>query len=150
MLTFVLRFVAFRCCVLTLFKCRFIVSAASDVDPDHVAGQMVAEPADAAENMAPQTTEQPAAAIVSESAEELPASSRTAPSSPTRGGGATRTPPPGSVAEGEDRAPTPPPAEERGVPTPPRAGTSSSAGSPGLVQGPVIPATTTGGNAANE
>jgi len=110
----------------------------------------MAEPADAAEDAAPQTTEQPAVATVAESAEELPASARTAASSPTRGEEATRTPPPSSVAEGEDRAPTPSPAEERGIPTPPQARASSSAGSPGLVQGPVMPATTTGGNAANE
>ena len=59
-------------------------------------------------------------------------------------------PPPNNAAEGEDRAPTPPPVEGREDPTPPRAGTSTTAGSPGLVQGPVMPATTTGGDAAGE
>ena len=33
---------------------------------------------------------------------------------------------------------------------PPRAGATSTAGSPGLVQGPIMPATTTGGDAAGE
>jgi len=138
------------CCVLTLFKCCLIVSAASDVDPDHVAGQRVAEPAATARDAALQTTEQPAATTVAESAEELPALARTAASTPTRDEEATRTPPPSSVVEEEDRVPTPPPAEERGVPTPPRAGASSSAGSPGLDQGLVMPATTAGGSAANK
>jgi len=110
----------------------------------------VAEPAAAAEDAAPQTSEHLAAATMAESAEELPASARTTASSPTRDEEATRTPPPSSVAEGEDRVPTPPLAEERGVPTPPRAGASSSVGSPGLVQGPVMPATTAGGSAVNE
>jgi hypothetical protein len=59
-------------------------------------------------------------------------------------------PPPSNATEGEDRAPTPPPVEGREVPTPPRAGASSTAGSPGPVQGPVMPATTTGGDAAGE
>ena len=49
-----------------------------------------------------------------------------------------------------NRALTPPPVEGREVPTPPRAGASSTAGSPGPVQGPVMPATTTGGDAAGE
>jgi len=110
----------------------------------------VAGPVAAAEDAAPQTTEQPAAATVAESAEELPASARTAASGPTRDEGPTRTPPTSSIAEGEERVPTPPPAKERGVPTPPRAGASSSAGSPGLVQWPVMPATTAGGSTENE
>ena len=126
------------------------LSAASDVNPDHVAGQRVAELACAAEDAVPQTAEQPAAAAVPESAEELPASTRTAASSPTRVEEAMGTPPPSNVAEGEGRAPTPPPVRGREVPTPPRAGVSSTAGSPGLVQGPVMPATTTGGDAAGE
>ena len=119
-------------------------SAALDVNPDHVAGQGVAEPACAAKDAAPQTAEQPAAAAVSESAEELPASAQTAASSPTRVEEATGMPPPSNAIEGEDRAPTPPPVEGREVPMPPRAGASSAAGSPGPIQGPVMPATTTG------
>ena len=75
-------------------------SAASDVNPDHAAGQRVTEPACAAEDAAPQTAEQPAAAAVPESAEELPASTRTAASSPTRVEEAMGTPPPRNVAEG--------------------------------------------------
>ena len=59
-------------------------------------------------------------------------------------------PPPSNAIEEEGRAPTPPPVEGREVPAPPRAGATSTAGSPGLVQGPVMPATTTGGDAAGE
>jgi len=110
----------------------------------------VAEPVAAAGDAAPQTTEQPAAATVSEGAEEHPASARTAASAPTRDEEATKTPPPSNVVEEEDRVPTPPPAEERGVPMPPREGASSPAGSPSLDQGPVMPATTARGSAANE
>ncbi|XP_021319261.1 uncharacterized protein LOC110436481 [Sorghum bicolor] len=124
--------------------------AASDINPDHAADQRVAEPACAAEDTTPQTTDQPAATAAATGAEGESAPASVAASTPLRDGEAARTAPPSSVAEGEDRAPTPPPAEERGVPTPPRAGASSSAGSPGLVQGPVMPATTTGGGAANE
>jgi len=87
---------------------------------------------------------------VAESAEEHPALAKTAASAPTRDEEATRTPPPSNIVEEEDRVPTPPPAKERGVPTPPRAGASWPAGSPGLDQGPVTPATTAGGSAANE
>jgi len=110
----------------------------------------VAEPVAAAGDAAPQITEKPAATTVAESAEEHPASAKTAASTPTRDEQATRTPPPSNVVEEEDRVPTPPTAEERGVPTPPRAGASSAAGSPGLDQGPVMPATTAGGSATNE
>jgi len=110
----------------------------------------LAEPVAAAGDAAPQTTEQPAATTMAESAEQHPASAKAATSTPTRDEEATRTPPPSNIVEEEDRAPTPPPAEERGVPTPPRAGASSPAGSPGLDQGPVMPATTAGGSAANE
>jgi len=110
----------------------------------------VAEPVAAAGDAAPQTTEKPAATTVAESAEEHPASVKTAASTPTRDEEATRTPPPSNIVEEEDRVPTPPPAEERGVPTPPRAGASSPAGSPSLDQGPVMPATTAGGSAASE
>jgi len=127
-----------------------VFSAASDVNPDHVAGEGVAEPACAAEDAAPQTAEQPAAVAMPESAEKLPASAQTAASSPTRVEEATRMPPPSNATEGEDRAPTPSPVEGREVPTPPRAGASSAAGSPGPVQGPVMPATTTGCDAAGE
>ena len=110
----------------------------------------MAEPVAAAVGAAPQTTEQPAATTVAESAEEHPASAKTAASTPTRDEEATRPPTPSNIMEEEDRVPTPPPAEERGVPTPPRAGASSPAGSPSLDQGPVMPATTAGGSAANE
>jgi len=75
-------------------------SAASDVNPDLAAGQRVTEPACAAEDAAPQTAEQPAAAAVPESTEELPASTRTAAISPTRVEEAMGTPPPRNVAEG--------------------------------------------------
>ena len=85
-----------------------------------------------------------------ESAEEHPGPARATAGIPTRNEEAARTPPPSNIVEEESRAPTPPPAEERGVPTPPRAGTSSPVGSPRLGQGPVIPATTAGGSAANK
>ena len=130
--------------LLTLIKCRLVVSTASDVDPDRVAGQKVAETVAVVGDAAPQTTEQPATTTVAESAEEHPAPARATASTPTR------TPPPSNVVEEESRAPTPPPNEERGVPILPRAGASSPVGSPGLDQGPVMPATIVGGIAANE
>jgi len=43
--------------LLTLVECRIFVSAASDVDPDNVAGQKTAEPAVIVEDAAPQTTQ---------------------------------------------------------------------------------------------
>ncbi|XP_021308055.1 uncharacterized protein LOC110432284 [Sorghum bicolor] len=46
---------------------------ASDVDPDHVAGQRAAEPVAAVGDAAPQTTERPAATTAATSAEEQPA-----------------------------------------------------------------------------
>jgi len=42
--------------LLTLAKCRLFVSAASDVDPNNVAGQKTAEPAVVVEDAAQQTT----------------------------------------------------------------------------------------------
>ena len=133
------------------FKLHFCsFSAASDVNPGHAAGQGTGEPVCAAEDAASQTTEQPTAAAVPVSNEELPAAAPTTASSPTRVEEATGTPPPANATEGEGRAPTPPPVEESEVPTPPRAGAASTADSPGLVRGPVMPATTTGGNAARE
>jgi len=100
------------------------VSAASDVDPDNVAGQRTAEPTVIVENAAEQTTqgqveEQPTVVTVAEAVEEVPAQARAERSTPTRGDDAARAPPPSSVTEEEDRAPTPPPAEERRTPTPP-------------------------------
>ena len=135
---------------LTLFKCRLVVSAASDVDTDHIAGQRVAEPIAAVGDAAPQTTEQPAATTAAESTEDHPAPAGATASIPTRNEEAVRTPPPSNVVEEESRASTRPPAEERGVPTTPRAGTSLPVGSPGLGQGSVMPATMVGGSAANE
>jgi hypothetical protein len=133
-----------------LVKCRLVVSAASDVDPDHVASQKAAEPVVVVGDAAPQTTEQPAATTVAKSAEEHPAPASAMASTPTRNEEAARTPPPSNVVEEESRAPTPPPAEERGVPIRPGQGASSPVGSPGLEQGPVMPATTASGSAANE
>ena len=141
--------------LLTFVKCHNFVSAASDVDPDNVAGQKTAEPAVVVEDAVQQTTqeqseEQPMVVTVAESAEEHPTPTGTGASTPARDDEAARMPPPSSVAEEEDRAPTPPPAEERRVPTPPRAETSSPKGSPGRDKGPVIPVTTTGGSAEGE
>ncbi|XP_021317693.1 uncharacterized protein LOC110435913 [Sorghum bicolor] len=124
--------------------------AASDVDPDRVAGQKAAEPVAVVGDAAPQTTEQPVATTAAESAEEHPAPARATASTPTRNEEATRTPPPSNVVEEESRAPTPPLAEERGGPILPQAGASLPVGSPGLDQGPVMPVTTAGGSAANE
>ncbi|XP_021307149.1 skin secretory protein xP2-like [Sorghum bicolor] len=115
----------------------FGVQRGVDVNPDHLAGQGVVEPACAADDAAPQTAEQLAAAAVPESTEELPAAAQPTASSPTRVEEATGMPPPSNATEEEGRAPTPPPVEGREVPTPPRAGATSTAGSPGLVQGPV-------------
>ena len=124
-------------------------SAASDVDPDHVAVQRVAEPVAAVGDAAPQTTEQPAATTAATSAEEHPAPASATASTPTRNEEAARTPPLSKIVEKESRAPTLL-AEERGVPTPLRAGASSPVGSPGMDQGPMMPATAAGGSAANE
>ena len=88
--------------------------------------------------------------IAAETAEEHPAPTRARAGTPTRDGEAARTPPPSNAVEEEGRAPTPPPAEERRVPTPPRVGASSAVGSPGLDQGPMMPATTAGGSAEGE
>ena len=96
------------------------------------------------------TEEQPATTAAAESAEEHLAPARARAGTPTRDGEAARMPPPSNVVEEESRAPTPPPAEEEKVPTPPRARASSRVGSPGLDQGPVIPATTAGGSAEGE
>ena len=141
--------------LLTLRKCRNFVSAASDVDPDNVAGQKTAEPAVVVEDAARQTAqeqseEQPTVVTMAESAEEHPAPARTGASTPARDDEAARTPPPSSVAEEGDKAPTPPPTEERRAPTPPRAEASSPKGSPGRDKGPVIPVTTAGGSAEGE
>jgi hypothetical protein len=132
----------------------FFASAASDVDPDNIAGQRTAEPV-VVEDAAPQTTrehaeEQPTEATVAETAEEYPAPERTRASTPSRDGDAARTPPPSRVAEEEDKAPTSPPAEEGRVPTPPRVGATTPEDSPGLGQGPVMPATTAGGSKEGE
>ena len=87
---------------------------------------------------------------VAETAEEHPALTRARAGTPTRDGEAARTTPPSNVVEEEDRAPTPPLAEEGRVPTLPRAEASSPVGSPGLDQGPVMPATTAEGSAEGE
>ena len=144
-----LRCFSFCCCVLTLFKCRLIVSTASDVDPGHVARQRVPEPVAVAGDTAPQTTEQPTATAAATSIEERPAPANAMASAPTRDEEAARTPPRSNVVEAESRAPTPS-VKERGVPTPPRGGASSPVASPGLVQGPMMPATAAGGSAADE
>jgi len=62
----------------------------------------------------------------------------------------TRMPPPSSVAEEEDRAPTTPPSEGRRAPTSPQTEASSPKGSPGWVQDPVIHVTAAGGSAEGE
>jgi len=107
------------------------------------------------EDAAPQTTqehaeEQPTVGAVAETAEENLAPGRTGAGTPARDGESARTPPPSSVAEEEDRAPTPSPVEEERVPTPPRVEASSPKDSPGLDQGPVMAATTAGGSAEGE
>jgi len=119
-------------------------SATSDVDPGNVAGQRTAEPTVVVENAAEQTTqeqteEQPAVVTVAETAEDVPAQTRTGASTPTRDDEAARTP-----------SPTSPPAGERRTPTPPRAEASSPKGSPSRGKGPVIPVTTAGGSAEGE
>ena len=85
-----------------------------------------------------------------ETDEEHLAPTRTKASTPTRDEEAARTPPPSRVAEEEDRAPASPPAKEGRVPTPPRAGVSPPKDSPGLDQGPVMPATAARGSADGE
>jgi len=108
-----------------------LLSAASDVNPDQVAEQGMAEPAAAVEDAAPQATGQPAAAAATTGADGQAAPASAAESTPPRGEEATRTPPLSTVVEEEGRVPTPPEEEAR-VPTPPRAGASSPVGSPGL------------------
>ncbi|XP_021303745.1 uncharacterized protein LOC110430404 [Sorghum bicolor] len=129
--------------------------AASDVYPDNVAGQKTAEPAVVVEDAAPQTTQEgteghPTVVVGAETAEEHPAPAKTRAGTTVGNEETARTPPPNSVAEEEDKAPTLPPAEERRVPTPPRAETSSPKGSPGHGKGPVIPVTTAGGSTGGE
>ena len=141
--------------LLTLRKCRNFVSAASDVDPDNVAGQKTAEPAVVVEDAARQTAqeqseEQPTVVTMAESAEEHPAPARTGVSTPARDDAAARTPHRSSLVEEEDRALTPPPDEERRVSTPPRAEASSPKGSTGRDKGLVIPVTIAGGSAGGE
>jgi hypothetical protein len=109
--------------LLTLVKCCIFVSTASDVDPDNVASLKTAEPTVVVEDAAQQTTqeqteEQPSVVSVAETVEEVPAQARTGMSTPTRDDEAMRTPLPSRVAEEGDRAPTPPPAEERRAATP--------------------------------
>jgi len=138
-----------------LVKCHISVSAASDVDPDNIAGQWTAQPAAVVEDAAQQATqeqpeEQPAAVTVAESAEEHPALARTRASTLVRGDETARTPPPSSVTEEDNRALTTPPSKGRRVPNPPRAEASSPKGSPSLDQGPVIPVTAAGGSAEGE
>ncbi|XP_021321346.1 skin secretory protein xP2-like [Sorghum bicolor] len=140
---------------LTLVRCHVSASAASDVDPDNVAGQRTAEPAavvgDAAQQTAQeQPEERPAATTAAKSSVEQPAPAKSQGNTPAGDEEAARAPPPSSAAEEEDRVPTPPPAEEGRVPTPPRAGASSPVDSPGLDQGPVMPATMAGGSAEGE
>jgi len=60
---------------LTLVKCHISISAASNVDPDNVAGQRTAEPAAVVEDAAQQATqeqpeEQPTAETTAKSAKE--------------------------------------------------------------------------------
>jgi hypothetical protein len=141
--------------LLTLVKCCIFVSTASDVDPDNVASLKTAEPTVVVEDAAQQTTqeqteEQPSVVSVAETVEEVPAQARTGMSTPTRDDEAMRTPPPSSVAEEGDRAPTPSPAEERRAATQPRAETSSPKGSPGQDKGLVIPMTTAEGSVEGE
>jgi len=140
---------------LTLVKCRVFVSAASNVDPDHITGQKTAEPVAVTGDAGPQTAqehteEQPAMTNAAESAEEHPAPVRVQARTPVWGDESARMPPPSSVAEEEGRAPTPPPPEEGRVPTPPRAGASSPVSSPGPDQGPMMPATTARDSAEGE
>ena len=85
--------------------------------------------------------------IAAETAKEHPAPAGARAGTPTRDGEAARAPPPSNVVEEEDRAPTPPPTEEGRIPTPPRVEASSPGDSPGLDQGPVMPAATAGGSA---
>ena len=130
-------------------------SAASDVDPGNMAGQRTTELAAAVENAAEQTTqeqakEQPAVVTVAETVEEDPTPARTGASTPTRNDEAARTPPPISVAEEGDKAPTTPPAEEMRTPTPPPAEASSPKGSPSRGKGPLIPVTTARDSAEGE
>ncbi|XP_021319204.1 angiomotin-like [Sorghum bicolor] len=120
--------------------------AASDVNPDQASEQGTAAPVAAAEDAAPQVTEQPAAAAGAED-QSAPASAAT--STQPRDEEAARVPPPSTVVEEESRVPTPPAEEGRDL-TPPRAGASSPVGSSGLGQGPVMPSTAAGGSAANE
>ena len=140
---------------LTLVKCHISVSAASNVDPDNVAGQKTAEPAAVVEDAAQQATqeqpeEQPTAMTAAESTEEHPAPAKTRANTPVGGDESARMPLPSNVAEEEDRALTTPPSEGRRIPTPPRAEASSPNGSPSQDQGPVIPVTTAGGSAEGE
>ena len=80
---------------MTLIKCHNFVSAASDIDPDNVAGQKTAEPAIVVEEQTGQEQfeEQPMVVTAAESAEGHPAPARTGASTPARDDEAARTPP---------------------------------------------------------
>ena len=122
----------------------YFTSATSDVDLGNIACHRTAEPTVVIENATEQTTqeqteEQPAVVTVAETAEDVPAQTRTGASTPTRDDEAARTP-----------SPTSPPAGERRTPTPPRAEASSPKGSPSRGKGPVIPVTTAEGSAEGE
>jgi len=94
--------------------------------------------------------EQPAVVAMAETAEEDPAQNKVGASTPTRGDETAGTPPPSSVAEEEDKVPTPPPAEEEKAPTLAPAKASTQEGSPSRGKGPMIPVTMAGGSTEGE
>ena len=134
-----------------LFIISFFDSVASDVDLGNVAGLGTTEPASTDKNAVEQTgreqpVEEPAVVSVIEDAEEDLAQDKAGARTLIRGDETAGRPPPSGVAEEEERAPTPPPAEVERAPTPVPAEASTPEGSPSRGKGPIIPVTMAGGS----
>ena len=97
-----------------------------------------------------QSVAQPAAAPATVGVDEDATRDMAEASTLTRGDGTTRTPPPSSVVEGENKASSPTPVEEDRAPSlaPVEAPTQECA--PDRGKGPMIPVTVVGGSAEGE
>jgi len=91
-------------------------STASDVDPNIILGSGPTKPVTDEQTFTKQTAPeqpvaQPAAVPTMERVAEDPARDRAKTSTPTRGDGTAGTPPPSSVVEEKNKAPSPAPVE---------------------------------------
>ena len=94
--------------------------------------------------------EQPTVAATMEVADEDPARGRARASTPTRAGATAGIPPLSSVAEEEDKAPSPTPTKEGRAPSPALVEAPTQEGSPSRGKGPMIPVTLAGGSTEGE